>query len=180
MEVKATVVNVELDIEIEKKDGGVYPGSRLTYRGQDGKIADQAFHNNTFKFNAPLKKTLASLKHGESIVIVKEKKGEYWNVVDIRKGDTSQAVISNSPTSSPAPKSGGAWETPEERAKKQLYIVRQSSLSTAVELLASNGGKKNTPEEVIVAAEKFVKYVMSGIQLEGVEALIEMEDDVPA
>lgn len=178
MEVKATVVNVELDIEIEKKDGGVYPGARLTYRGQDGQIADQAFHNNVFKFNAPLKKKLASLKSGDVIIIVKEKKGDFWNVTEIRKGDASQASASSlaSPT---APKSGGTWETPEERAKKQLYIIRQSSIGHAVTLLAANGGKKNTPEEVILAAEKFVKYVMGGIQLEGAEALMAMEDDIP-
>lgn len=179
MELNATVITVELDVEIEKKDGGVYPGARLTYRGQDGKIVDQCFHNNTFKYNAALKKTLATLKQGDAITIVKEKKGEFWNVTEIRKGGDSQNSNAMPPSSTP-PKSGGNWETPEERAKKQLYIIRQSSLGHAINLLASNGGKKNPPEEVISTAEMFVKYVMSGGQLEGIEALMEMEDDIPA
>lgn len=179
MELNATVITVELDVEIEKKDGGVYPGARLTYRGQDGKIVDQCFHNNTFKYNAALKKTLATLKQGDVITIVKEKKGDYWNVTEIRKGGNSQNSSAMSPSSTP-PKSGGNWETLEERTKKQLYIIRQSSLGHAINLLASNAGKKNSPEDVISVATIFANYVVSGLQLEGIEALMEMEDDIPA
>lgn len=53
----------------------------------------------------------------------------------------------------------GNWETPEERAKKQVYIIRQSSLNVAAEVLQLNK-KVPTAEEVIELAKKFEAYVL--------------------
>lgn len=170
MQVSGVVVSVEMNVEIPKNGGGVYPGSRLTYRSQDGKISEQAFHQNVFKFNKSLEGVLKSLKPGDNIVIEKEKnEGGYWEVKGISVGGNDSTSVTT-----PAVKSGGNWETPEERAKKQLYIVRQSSLGHAVALSAANGGKKTTPEEIIEIAEKFVKYVMNGD-----DSIFSMTDDIP-
>lgn len=51
------------------------------------------------------------------------------------------------------------YETPEERAKKQVYIVRQSSLSSAIDLLSV--GSKSSPdvEKVIETAKRFEDFV---------------------
>ena len=160
MQVFVTVVSVEIDIQVAKKDGGTYPGSRLTYRTQEGKIQEQAFHMNALKFNAPLKASLTALVAGDSITIEKEKnKNDFWEVKSITKSDGAQAPASNGavntkPTASPK----STYETPEERAKKQVYIVRQSSITAALTFLA--GKKASTVQEVTDIAKQFENYVM--------------------
>jgi hypothetical protein len=73
-------------------------------------------------------------------------------------GNTARpATSSPGTTSTAAPRSN--YETPEERAKKQVYIVRQSSISNAVDLLSV--GQKSPPaiDAVIEAAKQFEDYV---------------------
>jgi len=52
------------------------------------------------------------------------------------------------------------YETPEERAKKQVYIIRQSSLSGAISMLSV--GAKSAPKtgDVIAVAQELFDWVM--------------------
>lgn len=159
MQILGQVVTVEMDIEIEKQAGGSYQGARLTYRA-DGKIQEQAFHNNVLKFNPKIKNILSELKSGETITITKDKKeGEkFWNVTSIVRGvaeyDTPKvAGATSSPSTTASPRS--TYETPEERAKKQVYIVRQSSITAAIALK----GSKASVEEIIATAKQFEAHV---------------------
>ena len=63
--------------------------------------------------------------------------------------------ISKSPISKPA-STGGNWETAEDRAKKQVYIIRQSSLTNAVNTLVGNVN----PEDVKVTAQTYINFVL--------------------
>lgn len=166
MQVFGQVISVDVDVQVNKKDGGTYPGSRLTYRDSSGKVAEQAFHQNVFRFNGALKATLTTLKAGDSICITKEKKGEFWNVVSIEK--TATTTIQET-----QPVSSGSTPTTDMR---QLYIIRQSSLGHAVSLLAANGGKKNTTLEVIEVADQFVEYVLNGLHSKAVEDEFNTDD----
>jgi len=163
MKLEVQVVSIEHGVSIQKKDGGSYQGSRLTYR-YDGKIQEQAFHTNTLKYNPSLAEQLKGIAAGDNVVIDKEKEGDFWKVKSVTKNGssapTNETPASNGTTakSTAAPRS--TYETPEERAARQVMIVRQSSLSTAVNLLAANGGKKNSVKEVIKAAQEFEAYVM--------------------
>ena len=65
-------------------------------------------------------------------------------------------------------------ETKEERAARQVYIIRQSSLSTAVELL----GQGKSVDEVIKVAKQFETYVFD--KSSSVNAINNIEDDIPA
>lgn len=56
-----------------------------------------------------------------------------------------------------SPKS--TYETPEERAKKQIYIVRQSSISNAIESLTPGSKAALDPSKVIEVAKTFEDYV---------------------
>lgn len=53
---------------------------------------------------------------------------------------------------------GSNYETPSERAQKQVYIVKQSSITAAIGV-ANLNKEKATPEEIIESAQKFVNYV---------------------
>src|SRR5512135_3771254 len=108
---------------------------------------------NPVVFNA-----VSEAQAGEVFTIESEKDANgYWQWTKATKG-ASQSVP-KSPQASGVPTPRSTYETPEERAKKQIYIVRQSSVSSAIELLAANGGKKNTKEEVVELAKYFEAYV---------------------
>lgn len=157
MNVQGQVVSVEQNVSIQKQNGGSYQGTRFSYRDMSGKLVEQNFHNNSLKFNPKLNVALSNMKPGDSFTMVKEKEGEYWNVKDIIVGDAPVATSGTTkPAAQPAPKSN--YETAEERAKRQVYIIRQSSLSTAVAAL-SVGAKKVEPSEVIKLAKQFEAYV---------------------
>ena len=186
MDVFGKVVTVEMNIEIQKKDGSVYPGSRLTFRDANGKIQEQAMHANVLKFNPSIKAVLPTLNPGDDIVVVKEKKGDYWNVVGIKRADAN-SVTNDSPSIGSASKPNqtvpakGNWETPEERAMRQVLIVRQSSLSSAVSCLTV--GAKTPPKagDVINLAKEFEAYVF-GKQTDVAEEVAEFDfddDEIP-
>jgi len=163
MQITGTVVSVENNVEIQKQAGGVYQGSRLAYRDHMGAMKEQCFHNNSLKFNPNIKLALGNLNQGETFTMVKEKEGEFWNVKSITTGG-SQPTSSSTPDSQvqgkayTSPKS--TYETPEERALRQVMIVRQSSLSNAVAMFAAQGIKKLSPQEVITVAKQFESYVL--------------------
>lgn len=92
--------------------------------------------------------------------VVQRKEGKYWNWKDIE--------IGGKPTSGTSPKPvgkviGSNYETSEERAKRQVYIVRQSSVATAVEFLkaVSPKGAEARIEEVIETARKIEAFVFA-------------------
>ena len=56
----------------------------------------------------------------------------------------------------PAASKTTPWETPEDRAQKQLYIIRQSSLTNAVNTLVGNVN----PEDVKSTAQNYIDFVL--------------------
>lgn len=71
------------------------------------------------------------------------------------------------------------YETPEERAARQVMIIRQSSISSAVNLLTLRGDKKVDELEVMRIAEVFVDYCLNGLEGQSPSLLENMEDDIP-
>lgn len=180
MQVHGTVISVDIDIQVPKNGGGTYPGSRLSYREtSSGKVQEQGFHNQALKFKPEVKNALVSLNVGDAIIIDKEKNDKgFWEVQSITKNDGGAQAPASNPTIAGAkatvsPKS--TYETPEERAQKQVYIVRQSSISNAIDLLAANGGKKNTVDDVIDVAKVFEAYVF-GVEFDD-GSIASMKDD---
>ena len=122
--------------------------------------------------------TLLAANPGD-VFEVERKKNEkgYWEWIGISastKAATDAAPqTATSPTTSaarPANAVGkatervGSWETPEERALKQVYIVRQSSIANAIALLAVEGpGITPDVEWVIATAKTFENYVFDGV-----------------
>ena len=159
MEVRGVVISVELDVQVAKAAGGTYPGARLMYRDEAGALKEKSFHNNVFKFNPGLKTQISNLKAGQSFVMTMEKEGEFWNVKSIVPSSTtndagkhSGAVQETKTAPISSPKS--TYETSEERAKKQIYIVRQSSISSAIALYP-----KAKNEQILETAKLFEDYV---------------------
>jgi hypothetical protein len=71
----------------------------------------------------------------------------------------SKAVSNGSSVSAATPAYKSTYETPEERARKQVYIVRQSSITAALAYLAQTKVTDPSYLDVISVAQRFEAYV---------------------
>ena len=162
-------------------------------------VLEVAYKNLTFQGKVEAKKLLSfganaeafkalSTAQGASVWtvdVVKNDKG-YNDWVKVTKGTTpsgnASPVGATAVTSATTTK--GGWETPEERAKKQIYIVRQSSISAAVNALSV--GVKTAPKasEVIEYARELEQFVFSSDEVKAtvsqdVGSIEELDEDLP-
>lgn len=172
-----------------------------TNPGKNGKTyqsLDVAYINRTFKnkvegrkimaFGATAEtfKTLSNATKGDvfDVEVVKNEAG-YNDWVSAKKSDGTATATPTTRTS-PSPSSGtsspkSTYETPEERAKRQILIVRQSSLSTAVETLVVGAKAPPKKEEVVELAKYYESYVFGDntTKVAEPETFGDLEDDVP-
>ena len=175
MEINGKVVEIEKHIIIDGNNGS-YRGSKIIYKDGEGKVKEKAFHENTFKYNKAFEKELHALAAGDSFVATLEKKGEYWNWLAIKK---STGETKSMPTKPAAASTGGNWETAEERKNKQVYIIRQSSITAALKMLELNGNKKITVNDVTLLADELTNWVLGLSQQEADETMADLENDIP-
>lgn len=135
-------------------------------------VCELAYKNKTFQDKVEGKKIMsfaekeafailssASMGSVFTVTRAKDEKG-YWKWQTVTAGDNlGAAVVTQTPGGSMAntsPKSN--YETADERAARQVMIVRQSSISNAIALLKT---EKHTPttEEVLVVAKQFENFV---------------------
>lgn len=190
LDIKGKLLEIDLSAVITKKAGGSYKGIRMVYRDVEGSLKEQCMHENITKYNKEAAACLNSLIAGDDFIIVKEKEGEFWNVKSIRKddgsttnnvADSSKAATSTGSTrvgaASTAPRTS-TYETPEERAVKQIYIVRQSSISAAINFF---NGDPRPVEDVLRVAKQFEDFVF-GKDTEAPKEVSndfsDMEDDI--
>jgi len=154
--------------------------------------ADVAYKNNSFQGKVEGKKvmsfgatkdsfsTLALAQPGESyeVTIVKNDKGynDWVSMAKAEAGANSPAVSAPAGGKAPAATPRSTYETPEERAQRQVLIVRQSSLSAAVNLLLAGAKTPPPVENVLALAKQFEDFVF-GKQALG--PISEMSDDFP-
>lgn len=154
------------NVDVQNK--GKYQLAVVEYNTTDGKTEKK----NVVSFtNKALYATLSTAKQGDvfDVKLGKNDKG-YWEFQEATK---SQGGVQAS-KASPSPRS--TYETPEERAARQVYIIRQSSLSTAATILAV-GAKSLQVEAVISAAKQLEDYVFG--KTDAQEFFNEMPEDIP-
>jgi len=154
-------------IDANVEDKGKYKMAEITFKDL---AKGQTSSKKLMSFTNPIVyKTLVDAKKGEVYTIEMQKNDKgYWdwieasiaNGVSTDTGGSPEAVTKSAgSTSFTSPKS--TYETPEERAKKQVYIVRQSSISAAIDTLKTD--KKNPTKEEVVAAASFYEAFVFGI-----------------
>ena len=118
-------------------------------------------------------------------MIYSEKEGEYrvWKGATPANGTTT-TTTSTSPAAAKGTtvSSRGDWETSEERARKQVYIIKQSSISSAIALLKTD---KKQPEvkDILETAQIFTDFVLGTVApaaaKSDIQGVLDLEDDVP-
>lgn len=176
-------------IKVIKVESVEQPGKTGSYKMLEVTYTNLSYQNKleskklpSFK-NPEVFNTLAKAVDGDVFDVDQVKDGQYWQWERIRKSredaETTQAADSGFPTGATkavsSPKS--TYETNEERAKKQVYIIRQSSISNAISTLGI--GAKTAPDvkAVIALARDYEKYVLG---TDPMSALLNMPDDIPA
>lgn len=150
-------INIEvIGVQVENK--GKFSMAQVAYKGPDGKVEGKKLPS----FNNPeVFKTLTAAQQGDLFQVVSEKDNNgYWQWTSAVAGGKN---VGNSETGVVAVKSQTTqarsnFETPEERAARQVYIVRQSSISNAVDLL-KDPKKVASVDEVLAVAKEFEEFV---------------------
>lgn len=172
MEINALVKNVEI---VNK---GKYQYADVQYES-DGKQQQKKIMS--FGPQAKSFITLKNVQMGEKLAVTIEKNSDgYWDWVKVVRGEANPTKTPSSGVSpSPAPNRGN-YETSEERFHRQIYIVRQSSISSAIEYL-NHVKKSYEMSEILTVASEFEEYVFgkSAKKDSPVAELIAMEDDIP-
>ncbi len=167
---------IGVSIEDVKTAKGGYQKADVAYKNEQGKTEGRKVMSFA---NQKVFDTLKQAKSGDIFDVKSEKDANnYWqwtSIIPSMSGSAPNvpAAPTRAPTGFPSPKS--TYETPEERAKKQVYIVRQSSISTAVEF-SKNVKTLKSVEEVIATAKLFEEYVFAEPK-QSAGGLFEMKDD---
>lgn len=152
------------------KNGRSYQSIEVTYKNEQGQTQSKklmSFSNPTV-FNH-----IRDLTKGDALNVTTEKDANgYWQWTGIG-GDNAVSETKQATSATGGRVTGSNYETKEERAQRQLYIIRQSSLANAVEIL----NKGADTREVLKLAEELVNYVLA--KSKGIDAINELEDDIP-
>lgn len=182
----------------------IEPKSAVSAKGKPYELVEIAYKNHSFQDKIESAKInqyntvfsiAKTMQVGSSYEIVKEKDSSgYFQWLSILP--TVNGIPANSPAaayvarasgqapaqapatnfSPPAPAQNRSFETSEERAAKQVYIVKQSSLSNAIATLAIGAKTSPDPQKVLQLAQEYTDFVF------GKQSLVDMPndlDDVP-
>ena len=152
------------------KNGREYQSVEVMYKNDQG----QAQNKKLMSFaNPSVFKAAQAWNKGDVVHVSTEKDTNgYWqwtavgnaDSVSDKRSDDAPATQGNA--AKPATRvSGSNYETKEERAVRQVMIVRQSSLSNAVATLGIEGSKA-TANDVINLAKLYEQFVLAGKALE--------------
>lgn len=97
------------------------------------------------------------------VTVTVKKEGAYWNWKELSTDLTSGATSTNVPKSAGTKVTGSNYETSEERARRQIYIIRQSSVSSAIEYLKATNpkGVEKSVQEVLEIASQIEAHVVN-------------------
>lgn len=127
---------------------------------------------------------MADAQPGQTFDVKTEKDDKgYWQWTSVERvapgaaaevAPAPSASTSRSASANTAPaQRTNTYETPEERAIKQVYIVKQSSVANAIALLTTGAKSPPSVDAVLETAQKFTDFVF------GKPDLFKQANDLP-
>jgi len=141
------------------KNGRSYQSMEVTYKNDNGQVQSKKLMSFA---NPDVFKQAQTWEKGTSVNVNAQKDDNgYWQWVGILgEGESAPTQTGSQPASKPSTRvTGSNYETKEERAQRQVMIVRQSSISSAVTALTANGSVPSS-EDILGLAKQFESYVM--------------------
>ena len=148
---------VMLDVAFKNLSSGKTEGKKLVPFGDSEAVYKQ------FK----------DAKAGNQFDVTLEKQGQYW--VWTKATSIAPGAVASSAASKVTPVTKSTYETPEERAKKQVYIVKQSSISNAVAILTVGAKTPPSLQSVLDLAQQLTSWVFTDTVP---QSLQDMPDDL--
>ncbi len=150
----------------------------LTFQGKVEGRKQMSFGGNKGGYDA-----LLEAKMGEIYDVEVVKVGDFNEWQSAKKSDGATATTGAATTSPVKAAYGGSvgkssYPTDEERAKTQVYIVRQSNLAQAINLLSVGAKTPPSVDNVIATAKLFEDHVFgnSNDKIDTASSFDELED----
>jgi hypothetical protein len=160
------IVNVT-ENQRTNKAGRAYTELEVIYKDVQGKAGTKKIMSFS---NPAVFKAIQSSKTGDKVEVKTQKDDNgYWQWTGIG-GDAPAPSAATAPTTKVV---GSNYETKEERALRQKYIVRQSSLTTAMGILGV-GAKSLDKAAVLSLASELEEWVFRADP-----TLSDLESDIP-
>lgn len=169
---KIQILSVDISSKTSKA-GKPYQNAEVAYKNFDsGKVESKniAQYSKIFKL-------VAESQPGQTAEIgVIKNDGGYWEWDSFKRvvmTEQEKAAPIQDQKAQVVSAAKSTYETPEERAKKQVYIIKQSSLANAIAFLggASTG---TTVDEVLNTAQIFTDFVFNDKKVD----LFDMPNDL--
>jgi hypothetical protein len=183
------ILSVEVN-NATSKSGKPYEQVVVAYKNfsDGGKVASKTLM--PFGFQKDTFVTIKAAKPSDVFDIdVQKNEAGYNDWIRATKGATPANSVPTSgnngrANAAPSIAASRGFETPEERAKRQIYIVRQSSLSAAVATLTVGRKSEVKPEEVIELAKQYEAFVFDTgraeeVAKQDVGTIESIEEDLP-
>jgi hypothetical protein len=174
---------IATSVETKPTAKGSYQQLEVTYKNltYQGKVESKKLMS--FGANAAAFKTLSNAPAGSQweVTVVKNAQGyNDWPTVVAASNDAAPvaAAAGALPKTQPG-QTRSTYETPEERAQRQVYIIRQSSVSSALTLHSMGAKNPAKLEEVLDTAQKICDFVL-GVKDPGPSGFADLPDfDIP-
>jgi len=101
---------------------------------------------------------IKKLNAGDSVEVAYVEGDKFYNWASVKAVTGSSPVVDQKMASN-TPARNSTYETPEERAKKQVYIIKQSCLAQAVASYGSPTGPEDIPK-ILARADQMVEWVL--------------------
>jgi hypothetical protein len=160
MQILVNVLAVTPPVSKTDKNGKPYSEIEVVYR-DNGETRNKKLNT----YGKAVYSTFVNAKPGEVFTVEMEKKGDYWNWNKATRGVAEAAASGDAPAATaaavavPTKWKERDYESKDERALKQIYIVKQSSLSNAVATLTP-GSKGIDPDAVLALAQRYTDWVL--------------------
>ena len=168
-----TVIDVGQMSSHATKNGRSYQSMEVTYKNDSGQVQSKKLMSFS---NPDVFKQAKEWKKGDVVDVNTQKDDNgYWQWVSIGADQIAQATSNTGNTKATTRVTGSNYETKEERAQRQVMIVRQSSISSAITALTAEG-KRPSVSEILGMAKEFENFVMDN---NSAISVADMEDDIP-
>lgn len=165
------IVDVVREDKPSSNGKGTYGQLTVLYKS-NGKVAEKKLMSFS---NPAVFKHIEKMTKGESVEVTSVKNANgFWDWTAIGQAAEVKQVAQQ--TTNTTRVTGSNYETKEERALRQRYIIRQSSISSAVASLVPGAKSALDVGDVLRLAKQFEDYVFSS---DGLAELADLTSDIP-
>lgn len=169
-----------IDVEVTWQGVGAKKYGKAVVKHDNGKGVR---HQNLVSFKNPEVFKQVQELIGQTVEVDNVKDGDFWTWKSINPALGAEKTAAPSTSGATATRASASnYETREERAARQVLIVKQSSLSAAVETLSVGAKTPPDAKTVLALAQQYVDWVFTQGELvppKDKSGFDTMTDDIP-